>query len=104
MRVSKLQEISEPDIAAASELVLQEVFGVIALESADKMDEKVLMWLYGLLCLLEKPLLPDQAGDLNLLLNVLLGERERVKEQPAKLAQIDVNIAIITEYFDQRFK
>ena len=54
---------------------MQEVFGIIALESADKIDEKVLMWLYGLLCLLEKPLLPDQAGDLNLLLNVLLGER-----------------------------
>ncbi len=63
-----------------------------------------MLWIYGLLCLLEKPLLPDQAADLNGLLEGLLKCRERVKGDPGVLAQVDVNIAIITEYFDQRFK
>ena len=34
--------------------------------------ERELIWIYGLLALLEKPLLPDQAGDLCSLLNSLL--------------------------------
>lgn len=67
-----------------------------------KWSAQEMLWLYGLLCLVEKPLLPDQAGDMNMLLNRLLKERERVMEEgePERLAQVDVNIAIITEYFE----
>lgn len=35
-----------------------------------------LLWIYGLLCKTEKPLLDSQASDINMLLNVLLKQRE----------------------------
>ena len=43
--------------------MLQEIFGLIAqdLEDGDRVDYR---WLYGLLCLVEKPLLAEQAGDM----------------------------------------
>lgn len=62
---------TEHDIAKASEIVLQDIFGVIVSENEDRWDqleeipETDQLWIYGLLCLLDKPLLPDQAGDLN---------------------------------------
>ena len=103
---------SEREVARAGEVVLQCIFGKIVEEKEDQWDEsdksielKDLLWIYGLLCALEKPLLPDQAGDLNLLLNVLLKLKQTLREGEAELrAQIDITIAIITEYFEQRFK
>ncbi|TNV77350.1 hypothetical protein FGO68_gene10414 [Halteria grandinella] len=90
---------SDQQIAFAGELVLQEIFGMLArdLEDGDEVDQK---WVYGLLCMLEKPLLAEQAGDLNQMLNGLLKKRG----QGEMIAEIDVNICIITEYFGQRFR
>ena len=87
-----------------SEIALQECFGLIA-EELDLTVEGHLRWVHGLLCLLEKPLLPDQAADLNMLLNKLLEVRESNKDENEQLiAMLNLNIAIITEYFEQRFK
>ncbi len=80
-------------------MVLQEIFGVIASE-AETLEAQAMQWIFGLLCMIEKPLLPDQAGDLNMLLKVLRKEREANQGDYERVAQIDVNIAIITEYFD----
>ncbi|CDW83501.1 UNKNOWN [Stylonychia lemnae] len=101
-------------VVLASEVVLQEIFGIFAIErQCDWLEKKQipeldLKIIYGLLCLLEKPLLPDQAADLNHLLSILLKFRQQLKveiQQDAdKLSMLDINIALITEYFDQRFK
>ena len=62
---------SEENISKVSQTALHEGFGLIS-EEIDLSEEKHMKWLYGLLCILEKPLLPDQAADLNLILNKLL--------------------------------
>lgn len=73
---------------------------MLAAEREERWDahaicENELTWLFGLLCLLEKPLLADQAGDLNTLLNILL------KHRPSEgAAGIDINVCLITEYFE----
>ena len=69
---------SEDQISRISEIALQEIFGLLAEwdEEASGQpfrQETVLRWLYGLLCLLEKPLLPDQAADLCSLIGRLTG-------------------------------
>jgi hypothetical protein len=96
--------VSDNLIAEAGELVLQEIFGVYASEREGGVlpTQPELQWLYGMLCLLEKPLLADQAADLNQLLNLLLNARPRADTQ--LLACLDVNICLITEYFWQRFR
>ena len=97
-------EASEEQISQVSEIALQECFGLIA-QDVDLKVERHLRWVHGLLCLLEKPLLPDQAADLNMLLNKLLEVRETQKDGNEQLAaMLNLNIAIITEYFEQRFK
>ena len=97
------------DIGKASEPVLHEIFGILVSEkelswdSTCMIDDNTLYQIYGLLCLIEKPLLPDQAGDLNRLLNLLLKHRNSTNDHQY-LAKLDTNIALITEYFEQRFK
>ena len=61
--------------------------------------ERQLRWVHGLLCLLEKPLLPDQASDLNVLLNKLLVLRQSAGEEKL-VAMLNINISIITEHFE----
>lgn len=107
--------VSESDIAQASEPVLHEIIGIIATEKETEWDkahtipDSYLSIIYGLLCLIDKPLLPDQASDLNLVLNIMLKHRQDIDylhgiESYRYLAALDTNIALITEYFDQRFK
>ncbi len=58
-------QVSEKDIALASEPVLHEIVGIIAAEKESVWDkdhlisDKYLSIIYGLLCFIEKPLLPD---------------------------------------------
>ena len=84
---------------------MQEIFGIIAAEKEMEWDKKSsipesqLTWIFGLLCLVEKPLLAEQAGDLNTLLNMFLKHRQYITD-PSQLASIDINICIITEYFE----
>ena len=96
---SGVVEPSDEEISKISEIALQECFGLIA----DELDLKVeshLRWIHGLLCLLEKPLLADQAADLNMLLNKLLEMREKNNENQQLAAMLNLNIAIITEHFE----
>ena len=51
-------EASEEIVSKISEISLQECFGQIA-EDIDLKQERHLRWVHGLLCLLQKPLLPD---------------------------------------------
>ena len=67
---------SEEQISRISEIALQEIFGLLAEMDEEERGEplrreNVMRWLYGLLCLLEKPLLADQAAELNQLLGRL---------------------------------
>jgi len=83
---------------------LQEIFGILLAEREDQWathgaSESELSWLFGLLCLLEKPLLAEIAGDLNAVLNALLRQRQALGMGQA-LAAIDVNVCLITEYFE----
>jgi len=48
-------------------------------EESDLENQETLRWIYGLLCLLEKPLLPDQAAHLSEL-SVLLTELKEKHE------------------------
>lgn len=56
---------TEKDLALASEPVLHEIIGVITSEKEtewdhqNKIPDNYLVWMYGLLCMIEKPLLPD---------------------------------------------
>ena len=59
-------------------------------------QELTLRWLYGLLCLLEKPLLADTAADLNSLLSRL----RLVSARPNIAPMAFLCEAIITEHFD----
>ena len=65
--------------------------------------EHTLRWLYGLLCLLEKPLLPDQAADLNTLHGRLRRTQQDSSDQQVH-AMVSLSSALITEHFDQRFR
>eukprot|EP00347_Sterkiella_histriomuscorum_P009528 403340862 len=106
--------IQNRNLALASELVLQEIFGVISSESENEWDRKQKIpevdqkLIYGLLCMVDKPLLPDQAADINHLLNILLKHRQNMDEKTlegqAQLSVLDINICIITEHFGQRFR
>ena len=58
----------------------------------DLQSEQQVRWLWGLLCLLEKPLLPDVQSDLLLLLKDLLA----VAPKP----ETNLLIALIEEHFN----
>lgn len=63
-------------IGTISEIALQEIFGLLAEWDEEERgvpfrNEITLRWLYGLLCLQEKPLLAETAADLNQLLSRL---------------------------------
>ena len=60
---SLASQATEEEVAKVSDIALQEVFGILA-DEADLSKEGTLRWVHGLLCLLEKPLLADQAADL----------------------------------------
>jgi hypothetical protein len=65
----------DAEVGRVSQTALHDGFASIA-EECDLGDERVLRWLYGLLCVLEKPLLPDQAADLNVILQKLKSQME----------------------------
>ena len=103
------QAPTEEEIAQISEIALQEVFGLAAERDSEVngnflKKETVLRWLYGLLCLTEKPLLADQAADLNDLLARLELVRGQTEVSEEVKAMVSLNVALITEYFDQRFR
>lgn len=89
-------EPTDENVSRVAQTALHDGFAAIA-ERCDLSQPKILTWLYGLLCVLSKPLLPDQAADLNLILANLL---EIKKQRPYLKAQVNLNIAIITEHFD----
>ena len=60
------QDVNDELIASVNEVCLQEIFGY-----QFSFEDRQLRWLYGLLCVAEKPLLADTAADMNDLLKEL---------------------------------
>ena len=63
-------EPNDGNVSRVAQTALHDGFAAIA-DECDLTSEKTLKWIYGLLCMLEKPLLPDQASDLNTLMGKL---------------------------------
>ena len=75
-------------LAGVTEVCLQDMFSY----EYDLQSEQQVRWLWGLLCLMEKPLLPDVQSDLLLLLKDLLA----VAPKP----ETNLLIALIEEHFN----
>lgn len=117
-------EPSEAEVCKISEIALQDIYGLLADWDEDSNGQALsreftLRWLYALLCLTEKPLLADQAADMNSLLGRLRMQQASAEvvrvgtsataatslEDVEKLAVMQsLSIALITEHFDQRFR
>lgn len=54
----KDSEPTDANVARVSQIALHDGLAAIA-EECDLSDTSTLKWIYGLLCVLEKPLLPD---------------------------------------------
>jgi hypothetical protein len=70
IKMIKECEPTDHNVSRVSQTALHDGLALFA-EDVDLTQEKSIRWLYGLLCVLEKPLLPDQAADLNVLLTML---------------------------------
>jgi hypothetical protein len=73
----------------------------------EEMDRAHALWLFALLVLVEKPLLPDTAASLNSLLNTCLRLRNDLMtkgDESVTLLKAPLNILIIVtaKYFEQR--
>ena len=69
-------EPSEAEVCKISEIALQDIYGLLTewdeeTSGGALSSEYNLRWLYALLCLTEKPLLAEQAADMNSLLGRL---------------------------------
>jgi hypothetical protein len=86
------QPMTDELISQVSQIALQDIFGY----EFNVSDTNHLRWLYGLLSILEKPLLPDTAADLLDLGRVIKASRTD------NSIETDILLCLIERYFNQK--
>ncbi|CAI2378382.1 unnamed protein product [Moneuplotes crassus] len=112
---SKYKAPSMDDVARCSEgflhYCIRYVLDLIEEECSKekKIPQEIQLWVYYFLIMMEKPLIPDLAADLNELLGIYeefndLQKSEKMSDSKPDYTMYDSTILIITEHFGQKFQ